>query len=102
MEGEPEIPSDYVIEQNLEYDTSMMSLLPGKALYRNGKDVSKIFNIVYRKYMQSPAWRLVMRNTSFDNSLDVTVPYASMAQKLVQGIAYAEGDSMIFHMASGA
>ncbi|MCB5266961.1 MAG: hypothetical protein LHW46_02485 [Candidatus Cloacimonetes bacterium] len=101
MEGEPEIPSDYVIEQNLEYDTSMMSLLPGKALYRNGKDVSKIFNIVYRKYMQSPAWRLVMRNTSFDNSLDVTVPYASMAQKLVQGIAYAEGDSMIFHMASG-
>ncbi|HPI26619.1 MAG TPA: hypothetical protein PLO57_09190, partial [Candidatus Cloacimonadota bacterium] len=40
-------------------------------------------------------------NTSFDNSLDVTVSYPSMAQKLVQAISYAEGDSMIFFMGSG-
>ncbi len=98
LEGEPAIPEDYVIEQNLDYDPGMMALLPSKALYRNGKDVSKIFNVVYRKYMQSPLWRLVMRNTSFDNSLDVTVPYGSMVQKLVQGISYAQGDSLILHI----
>ncbi len=102
MEGEPEIPSDYVIEQNLRYDPGMMALLPGKALYRNERDVSKIYNVVYRKYMHSPAWRLVMRNTSFDNSLDVVVPYGSQVQKLVQGISYAEGDSLIMHIAGSS
>jgi hypothetical protein len=76
----------------------MMALLPAKALYRNGRDVSNIFNVVYRKYMHSPAWRLIMKNTSYDNSLDVTVPYGTNAQKLVQGISYAEGDSMIMHI----
>ncbi|MCB5262885.1 MAG: hypothetical protein M0Q16_08350 [Candidatus Cloacimonetes bacterium] len=98
MTGEPEIPNDYVIEQDLVYDPGMMALLPSKALYRNERDVSKIYNVVYRKYMQSPAWRLVMRNTSFDNSLDVTVPYGSQVQKWVQGISYAEGDSLIMHI----
>jgi hypothetical protein len=58
----------------------MMALLPSKALYRNERDVSKIYNVVYRKYMQSPAWRLVMRNKYFDNSLEVTVPYGSQVQ----------------------
>ena len=101
MEGTPEIPKDYVIEQDLTYDPAMLALLPSKALYRNNRDVSTIFNVVYRKLVQSPAWRLVMRNTSFDNSLDVTVSYPSMAQKLVQAISYAEGDSMIFFMGSG-
>lgn len=101
MEGEPEIPADYAIEQDLIYDPDMLSLIPGKALYRNGRDVSRIYNVVYRKLMHSPAWRQVMRNTSFDNSLDVSIPYPSMSQKLVHGIAYAEGDSMIFRMNTG-
>ncbi len=100
LEGEPEIPQDYVIEQRLEYDPAMLALLPGKPLYRNGRDVSKIYNIIYRKYIDSPDWKLVMRNTSFDNSLDVLVPYTSMAQKLVQGISYAEGDSLIMFIKS--
>lgn len=98
MTGEPEIPEDYVIEQDLKYDPGMMALLPDKALYRNGQDVSNIYNVVYRKYMQSPLWRLVLRNTSFDNSLDVVVPYGSQVQKLVHGISYAEGDSLILHI----
>ena len=102
MTGEPEIPQDYVIEQDLVYDAGMMALLPGKALYRNERDVSKIYNVVYRKYMHSPLWRLVMRNTSYDNSLDVVVPYGSQVQKLVQGISYAEGDSLIIHIAGPA
>ncbi|MCB5271676.1 MAG: hypothetical protein LHW56_07505 [Candidatus Cloacimonetes bacterium] len=99
MTGTPEIPDDYVIEQHLKYDAGMMALLPAKALYRNERDVSKIYNVVYRKYMHSPAWRLVMRNTSFDNSLDVVIPYGAQVQKLVQGISYAEGDSLIMHIA---
>lgn len=102
MSGKPEIPQDYVIEQDLEYDPSMMALLPGKALYRNGRDVSRVYNVVYRRYMHSPAWRMIMRNTSFDNSLDVSIPYGSNAQKLVQGISYAEGDSLIMHLAGPA
>ena len=101
MEGKPEIPKDYAIEQDLIYDPAMLALLPGKALYRNDRDVSKVYNIVYRKYLHSPAWRMVMRNTSYDNSLDVSIPYGSMAQKLVQAISYAEGDSMIFHLNTG-
>ncbi|MDD3103573.1 MAG: hypothetical protein PHY24_05075 [Candidatus Cloacimonetes bacterium] len=98
MTGEPKIPEDYVIEQNLEYDPGMMALLPSKSLYRNDQDVSRIYNVVYRKYMHSPLWRLVLRNTSFDNSMDVVVPYGSQVQKLVQGISYAEGDSLILHI----
>ncbi|MDD2211001.1 MAG: hypothetical protein PHN71_06725 [Candidatus Cloacimonetes bacterium] len=101
MTGEPEIPQDYIIEQDLEYNPAMMALLPGKALYRNGRDVSKIFNVVYRKYMHSPVWRLVMKNTSFDNSLDVSIPFGANAQKLVQGISYAKGDSLILHLVEG-
>ncbi len=98
MAGTPEIPEDYVIEQDLTYDPGMMALLPSKALYRNGRDVSRVFNVVYRRYMHSPAWRLIMKNTSFDNSLDVTIPYGTNAQKLIQGISYAKGDSMIMHI----
>lgn len=97
LAGKPEIPEDYIIEQDLIYDEGMLALLPGKALYRNGRDVSSIYNVVYRKYMNSPAWRLIMRNTSFDNSLDVTIPYPSNVQKLVHGFAYAEGDSMVIY-----
>ncbi|MDD3535864.1 MAG: hypothetical protein PHC50_06960 [Candidatus Cloacimonetes bacterium] len=95
LEGEPKIPEEYVIEQDLVYNDAMLALLPDKALYRNGTDVSGIYNVVYRKLMQSPLWRLVMRNTSFDNSLDVTIPYPSTVVKQVKGIAYAEGDSLI-------
>lgn len=101
MTGTPEIPKSYVIEQKLEYNTAMMALLPSKALYRNDRDVSNIYNVVYRKYMHSPAWRLIMRNTSFDNSLDVTIPYGSNVQKGIEGIAYAEGDSLIMHLVEG-
>ncbi|HNQ44265.1 MAG TPA: hypothetical protein PKI59_07535, partial [Candidatus Cloacimonadota bacterium] len=95
MEGEPEIPADYVLEQDLQYDPTMLTLMPGKALYRNGRDVSRIFNTVYRRVMHSPAWRLVKNNTSFDNNLDVTIPYPSLLQKQVLGISFVEGDSLI-------
>jgi hypothetical protein len=100
MTGTPEIPADYTIEQDLEYNPAMMALLPGRALYRNNRDVSRIYNVVYRKYMHSPAWRMVMRNTSFDNSLDVSIPYGNNAQKLVYGISYAKGDSLIMHLST--
>jgi len=95
MEGTPKIPSDYVIEQNLVYDPKMLSIVPGKELYRNGIDVSGISNVVYRKTVSSPNLTLVKRNTSYDINLDVTIPYASMVQKPVLGFRFVKGDSLI-------
>ncbi len=97
LQGE-DIPEDYVIEQDLRYEPAMITLVPSRALYRNDRDVSRVYNVVYRQYMHSPMWRLVMRNTSFDNSLDVVVPYSSMVQKLVHGISYTEGDSLVMYL----
>ncbi|OQC07648.1 MAG: hypothetical protein BWX76_00067 [Candidatus Cloacimonetes bacterium ADurb.Bin089] len=98
MQGEPEIPKDYRLEQNLEYDPNMLAILPTKALYRNGKDVSKISNVVYRKNVASPQLSMVKRNTSYDNSLDVTIPYVTLIQKPVNGFSFAEGDSFITYI----
>lgn len=95
------IPPEYTIEQMLGYDPAMMALLPEKAIYRNDLDVSKIYNVVYRKYRYSPDWNMVMRNTSYDNSLDVPVPYPSMSQKLVYGFSYPQGDSLYFYFNNG-
>lgn len=95
MKGVPEIPKDYVLEQDMMFDSSMMTIMPTKALYRNGLDVSKISNVVYRKAVASPSLSLVKKNTSFDNNLDVTIPYPSVLQKPVMGFSFAKGDSLI-------
>jgi hypothetical protein len=95
MEGTPKIPANYVLEQDLKYDPKMLAIMPGKALYRNGLDVSGISNVVYKKGVSSPNLTLVKRNTSYDNNLDVSVPYASMVQKPVLGFRFAKGDSLI-------
>lgn len=95
MDGKPAIPQDYVLEQDLLFDASMMAIMPTKALYRNGLDVSTVSNVVYRKTISSPSLSLVKRNTSFDNSLDITIPYPSVLQKPVMGFSFAKGDSLI-------
>ncbi len=98
MRGKPEIPQDYCLEQNLEYDPNMLAILPTKALYRNGIDVSKISNVVYRKKVDSQQLSLVKRNTSYDNSLEVTIPYVTMITKQVYGFSFAQGDSFITYI----
>lgn len=98
MEGKPKIPADYALEQDLSYDPKMLAIMPGKALYRNGLDVSGISNVVYRKSVSSPNLTMVKRNTSYDNNLDVSVPYASMIQKPVVGFRFVKGDSLITHV----
>jgi len=95
MDGKPAIPKDYYLEQNLEFDPSMLAIMPTKSLYRKGLDVSGIYNVVYRKTVASPALSLVKRNTSFDNTLDVTIPYPSQLQKQVVGFSFGKGDSLI-------
>lgn len=95
MDGKPAIPKDYVLEQDLMFDPAMLAIMPAKALYRNGVNVADISNVVYRKSVSSPNLSLVKRNTSFDNSLDVTVPYPSTLQKPVYGFSFAKGDSLI-------
>jgi len=95
MDGKPAIAKDYMLEQDLIFDPAMMTIMPTKALYRNGLDVSTITNVVYRKTLSSPNLSLVKRNTSYDNSLDVTIAYPSVLQKPVQGFSFAKGDSLI-------
>ncbi len=95
MEGKPAIAKDYHLEQDLLYDKSMMTLMPTKALYRNGLDVSSVSNVVYRKTVASDNLTLVKKNTSFDNSLDITIPYASTLQKPVYGFSFAKDDSLV-------
>ena len=95
LEGTPKIPADYVIEQDLKYDPKMLAIMPAKALYRNGIDVSSISNVVYRKTLASPNLTLVKRNTSYDNNLDVSVSYSTMVQKPVLGFRFVKGDSLI-------
>jgi hypothetical protein len=85
----------YFIEQDLNYDTTMITLMPSKALYRNGVDVSEVSNVVYRKALASKNLTLVKRNTSYDNNLDVTVPYPTIFQKQVLGFRHTKGDSLI-------
>lgn len=95
MDGTPKIPEDYMLEQDLKYDPKMLAIMPTKELYRNGRDVSNINNVVYRKTVASPNLSIVKRNTSYDNNLDVSIPYASMIQKPVVGFSFAKGDSLI-------
>jgi len=76
----------------------MLAILPTKALYRNGIDVSKISNVVYRKNVASPQLSMVKRNTSYDNSLEVTIPYVTMITKQVYGFSFAQGDSFITYI----
>ncbi|MDD2228855.1 MAG: hypothetical protein PHY48_05555 [Candidatus Cloacimonetes bacterium] len=95
MEGKPAIPKNYMLEQDLMFDPAMMTIMPTKELYRNGRDVSTISNVVYRKTVSSPNLSLVKRNTSYDNSLDVTISYPSVLQKPVYGFSFAKGDSLI-------
>jgi len=95
MDGTPTIPKDYMLEQDLMYDPKMLAIMPTKALYRNGRDVSGINNVVYRKTVSSPNLSIVKRNTSYYNNLDVSIPYASMIHKPVEGFSFAQGDSLI-------
>ncbi|MDY0152246.1 MAG: hypothetical protein RBS43_08255 [Candidatus Cloacimonas sp.] len=95
MEGTPTIPADYSLEQDLIFDDKMLAIMPTKALFRNGLDVSTISNVIYKKALSSSNLTLVKRNTSFDNNLDVTIPYPSTLQKPVYGLSFAKGDSLI-------
>jgi len=41
---------------------------------------------------------MVKRNTSYDNSLEVTIPYVTMITKQVYGFSFAQGDSFITYI----
>ncbi|MDZ4182326.1 MAG: DUF6754 domain-containing protein [Candidatus Cloacimonadaceae bacterium] len=94
MAGKPAIPEDYYIEQNLEWDETMLALMPSKQLYRTGVEVSSIRNVVYRRTIRSPQYTLIKSNTSYDNNLDVTIPYTSTVGRMVYGISFVKGDML--------
>ena len=102
LKGKPEI-KDYMLEQDLLWDKKMMTLMPQKELYRNGVEVSTIQNVVYRGTynadISSDKWSnnmiLIKKNTSFDNNLDVTIPYPTVMQKPVYGFNYVDNGKLV-------
>ena len=98
MKGKDIDPRSYILEQDLEWDTAMMALMPGKQLWRNGEEVSRIQNVVYRRGIRSPNYYLVKRNTSFDSNLDVNISYPTMVPRLVSGFNFVKGNTLHTYM----
>lgn len=101
LKTEPELKEDYTLEQDLVWEAQMLTIMPSKALYRNGIDVSTLGNAVYRKRTNTPFYTMIKRNTSFDNNMDITIPYESVVYKIVNGFNYIKGDSLISVTANG-
>ena len=89
---------NYVLEQNLVWDNQMMSLMPSAELFRNGVDVSSVHNTVFRKTFSGSQFTLVKKNTSYDNSLDVTIPYVANVGKPVLGFNFVKGGTLYTYM----
>lgn len=94
MKGKNISPKDYILEQDLEWDKGMMALMPGKKLWRNGEEVSRIQNVVYRRGIRSGNYSLVKRNTSFDSNLDVTISYPTFVYRPVYGFNFVKGNTL--------
>jgi len=95
LKTKPALSDDYVLQQKLVWNDQMMTLMPDKSLFRNGVDVSKIGNFVYRKRVNTPFYTGLKKSTSLDNNLDVTIPYEASIYKLINAFNYVEKDSLI-------
>jgi hypothetical protein len=98
--GKARLVEGYALSQNLNWDAQMMALMPSSELYRDGTEISDIQNIVYRKSFRSPYFTLVKRNTSYDNNLDVTIPYVASVGKPVEGFNYVENGKLYTYSAA--
>lgn len=98
MDGRHVKRNSYMLEQELLWDEGMLALMPGKKLWRNGVEVCKIQNVVYRRGLSSPLYFMVKRNTSFDGNLDVTIPFPSTVGRGVYGFNFVRGDSLHTYM----
>lgn len=95
LNWKPRINEEYVIEQNLAWDDQMMSLMPSRQLYRNGVEVSKLQNVVYRKSLRGSQFTVIKSNTAYDNNLDVVIPYPTTITRGISGFRFVEGDSLV-------
>ncbi len=98
MEGKKVDRKSYALEQELVWDEGMMTLMPTKELWRNGVEVSKIQNVVYRRGISSPMYMTLKNNTCFDNNLDVNVPYPSTVGRGVYGFSFVKGNDLHTYM----
>ena len=98
MDGKGVDRESYALEQDLLWDKGMMALMPSKELWRNGVEVSRIQNVVYRRGISSPNYLMLKRNTSFDGNLDVTIPYPSSVVRPVFGFSFVKNDSLHTYM----
>lgn len=98
MKGKDGSYEGYMLEQDLKWDDEMMALMPGKELWRNGVEVSKIQNVVYRRGVRNPTYTLLKKNTSFDSSLDVTISYITRIGRPVYGLNFVKGNTLHTYM----
>lgn len=82
------------IEQVLGWDKDMFALMPTKAMYRNGVDLSPFLTNVYGMSIGG-GFSNMKRSTAYDNSFEVPVSYVSSSYNLIQGFNFVEGDSLV-------
>jgi hypothetical protein len=96
--GKTTLLKNYELIQYIKPDPAMMAYMPTRHLLRNGVDVFGIQNVVFRKSFRSDNFTLIKRTTSFDNSLDVTVPYVTTYGQGVQGFNFVRNDTLFTYM----
>lgn len=96
--SKPKLVKDYELVQYLKPDPVMLAYMPTNEFFRNGLEVSEIKNVVYRKGYRGSEFVMFKRNTSFENNLDVTVPYVTTVYKPVVGVNFVKGDSLYTYM----
>ena len=98
MDGKKVDRKSYELEQDLRWDEGMMALMPSKELWRNGVEVSRIQNVVYRRGISSDKYIKMKNNTCFDNNLDVNVPYPATVGRPVYGFSFVKGNDLHTYM----
>lgn len=90
LHKEARLIPDYEIIQYLKPDPAMLAYMPTKSFIVNGKDVSTIKNVVYRKGYRSSNFTKIKANTCYENFLDVSVGYISSITKPVLGFNFVK------------
>jgi len=98
--GKSRLVENYELIQYLKPDAGMMAYMPTRELLLNGVDVSPILNAIYRKSYRGSSFTLVKKNTSYENNLDVTIPYISSVGQVVAGFNFVK-DGMLHSYVNG-
>jgi len=81
----PALSVELVYEQDLNWDSQMLTIAPEK-LFRNGKNISALTNVIYQKIPSMPIFYQTKKMTSYDNNLDITINYETQIIRLVGAV----------------